>query len=148
MKLTRRMEKYEDDLRDQWQSRAHRREWRAFLERVAKLHRNAQTPVTFLSGEIHLATRGTLEVPPAPLHQLVASGIAHPAPPEAYARCLGALARLGESPLPGHPIRLHPLPGKRAVYTAQRNYLILERKAGTWRAWWELEEGATPAMAL
>src|SRR3546814_1334032 len=31
MSVTPRMEKYEDDLRDQWQSHAHREEWRRFL---------------------------------------------------------------------------------------------------------------------
>src|SRR3546814_1323896 len=58
------------------------------------------TPVTVLSGEIHLATRGTMDTPEGPLHQLVASGISHPAPPTAYARALGLLARFGEAPLP------------------------------------------------
>jgi hypothetical protein len=149
MHVTPRMEKYEDDLRDQWQSRWHREEWRVFLERLAKLHAQDETRVTVVSGEIHLATRGTLDVPPEPLHQLVASGIAHPAPPVAYARTLGALARFGGSPLPGHRIRLHPLPGRAAVYTAQRNYLVLERRGGEWSARWELEDsGTTPALML
>lgn len=84
-----------------------------------------------------------------PIHQLVASGITHPPPPAAWARILGALARLGEAPLPQHPIRLHPLPGQSTVYTAQRNYLILERVENRWRAWWELEhDGATPVLPL
>lgn len=149
MHLTSRMEKYEDDLRDQWQSRAHRAEWRRFLERLAEVHKNTDTPVTVLSGEIHLATRGTFDTPPAPLHQLVASGIAHPEPPLGYARALGALARFGETPVPGCPVRMHPLPGMRAIYTAQRNYLVLDRRDETWRAWWELEKtGATPALDI
>ena len=149
MHLTSRMEKYEDDLRDQWQSRTHRAEWRRFLERLAEVHANAATPITLLSGEIHLATRGTFDVPPGPMHQFVASGITHPKPPLAYAIGLGLLARLGETPVPGHPIRLHPLPGKRAIYTAQRNYLILERHGGNWSAWWELErDGPTPAIDI
>ena len=143
------MQKYEDDLRDQWQSRAHRAEWRAFLEALLAVHERGDSRVTVLSGEIHLATHGTLQTRCGPLHQLVASGITHPAPPEAYARVLGLLARLGEAPLPNHPIHLHPLPGQRAIYTAQRNYLILERRAGRWRAWWELEHsGTTPCLEL
>lgn len=149
MRLTPRMEKYEDDLRDQWQSRAHRSEWRAFLRRLLARHEREGYPVTVLSGEIHLATRATMAARRQPLHQLVASGIAHPPPPAAYARALGGLARLGESPVPGHPIRLHPLPGQRYVYTAQRNYLVLERSDGQWSAWWELEQdGPTPALRL
>src|SRR3546814_8533222 len=88
MSVTPRMEKYEDDLRDQWQSHAHREEWRRFLRLLIETHTRDTTPVTVLSGEIHLATRGTMDTPEGPLHQLVASGISHPAPPTAYARAL------------------------------------------------------------
>jgi hypothetical protein len=143
------LQTYEDDLRDQWQSRAHRAEWRSFLERLLALHGAGGRRVTLLSGEIHLATRGTLAAAPCDLHQLVASGITHPPPPAGFARALGALARLGESPVPGHPIRLHPLPGRRARYCAERNYLVLARDGAAWRAWWELEQaGPTPALDL
>jgi hypothetical protein len=134
MRFTPWMEKYEDDLRDQWQSYSHRAEWREFLRALAAAHATPGHSVTVLSGEIHLATRGTMATAAGPLHQLVASGITHPPPPRGYARGLGALARLGEAPLPGHPIRLRPLPGQRAIYTAQRNYLVLERTGGNWRA--------------
>lgn len=149
MSLTPALEKYEDDLRDQWQSRSHRAEWQDFLRCLIDRHMQEDTRVTVLSGEIHLATRATLATGTEPLHQLVASGIAHPPPPTLYARLLGTLARFGESPLPDHPIRLHPLPGKSAIYTAQRNYLILERQGGSWSAIWELEmDGATPPLAF
>jgi hypothetical protein len=143
------MHKYEDDLRDQWQSRAHRAEWRRFLERLAEVHRNPATPVTLLSGEIHLATRATFETAPAPMHQLVASGISHPAPTVAYALALAVLARFGETPVTGKPIRLHPLPGKTSIYISQRNYLVLERRSGEWTACWELEiDGRTSPLRL
>src|SRR3546814_270240 len=149
MSVTPRMEKYEDDLRDQWQSHAHREEWRRFLRLLIETHTRDTTPVTVLSGEIHLATRGTMDTPEGPLHQLVASGISHPAPPTAYARALSLLARFGEAPLPEHPISLHPLPGRSMIYTAQRNYLVLERRDGRWQAWWELEnDGPTPPLEL
>lgn len=149
MSVTPRLEKYEDDLRDQWQSHAHRGEWCRFLRLIIATHRHSDTPVTVLSGEIHLATRGTMETAAGPLHQLVASGITHPAPPKIYAEALGLLARFGEAPLPEQPIRLHPLPGKAAIYTAQRNYLVLERRGARWQVHWELEEdGTTLALAL
>lgn len=149
MQLTPRAEEYEDDLRNQWQSRAHRNEWRAFLQRLLAVHKRDDHRVTVLLGEIHLATRGTMAARSAPLHQLAASGITHPPPPWAYSRTLGALARLGESPVPGHPIRLHPLPGQNGIYAAQRNFPVRERRAGPWWAWWELErDEATPALAL
>lgn len=149
MPLTQRMEKYEGDLRDQWQSRAHREEWRDFLALLVEVHSRGATPVTVLSGEIHLATRGTLATAAGPLHQLVASGITHPAPSPAYARGLGLLAWFGASPLPGYPIRLHPLPGRRFIYTAERNYLVMNRRGGQWLVHWELEHGgATLPLAL
>jgi len=142
-------QKYEDDLRDQWQSRAHRDEWRAFLAALLDAHEQPGRRVTVLSGEIHLATRGTVSSATGDLHQLVASGITHPPPPRAYARALGALARFGESPLADRRIALTALPGQRTIYTAQRNYLLLERCAGAWSARWELEEdGPTPALNL
>lgn len=147
--LVPRLQKYEDDLRDQWQSRAHRTEWRKLLETLAAVHADPATPVTLLSGEIHLATRATFDVPPRPMHQLVASGISHPAPSPLYAFVLDALARFGETPIPGRRIRLFPLPGKQAIYAAQRNFLVLERRDGDWTTYWELEaDGATPPLSI
>ncbi len=142
-------QKYEDDLRDQWQSRAHREEWRRFLELLLAVHERDDQRVTLLSGEIHLATRGELAASTVPLHQLVASGIAHPPPPTSYARALGALARLGSSPLPGHPIRMRPVPGQRRIYCNQRNYLLLRRRERAWSARWQLEyDGLSPLLGL
>ncbi|WP_341213833.1 alkaline phosphatase D family protein [uncultured Limimaricola sp.] len=141
------MQKYEDDLRDQWQSRAHREDWKRALRAVLKLR--AQGPVTVLSGEIHLATRAEMAATPGPVHQLVASGIAHRAPPKGYARGLGWLAWLGEGPLSGHGIRILPPPGMRRRYVAERNFLVLERRADDWSAVWHLEEsGPTPPLAI
>lgn len=149
MKLTRRMEDYEDDLRDQWQSYAHRAEWRRFLRRLMEVHDADGSALTVLSGEIHLAMRGTMQTGSGELHQLVASGITHPPPPKAMPIGLSLLARLGEAPLKGHPIRLHPLPGKSRPYTAERNYLVLTRRDGEWGASWQLEEsGATDRLAI
>ncbi|WJS84285.1 alkaline phosphatase D family protein [Paracoccus sp. TOH] len=142
-----RMQHYEDDLRDQWQSRAHREEWQRMLREVLKWRTDA--PVTALSGEIHLATRAVMGPDAQCVHQLVASGISHRAPPKAYARSLGLFAGLGEAPLPGHPIRIHPLPGQRHRYVAERNYLTLARRDGRWQAVWHLEDsGETPALDL
>lgn len=83
------------------------------------------------------------------LNQLVASGVAHRAPPKGWAGFLGALASLGESPLRGHPIKIRPLPGQSARYVAERNYLVLERCAGDWAARWDLEaSGMTGPLPL
>ena len=145
-----RMQKYEDDLRDQWQSRTHRDEWRRILRLVRDMARRDGHDVTALSGEIHLATRAEMDLGGGlHLHQLVASGIAHRAPPKGWARFLGALAWLGEDPLPDHPIRIRPLPGQRHHYIAQRNFLVLDRRKGAWQAAWDLEDsGRTPALPL
>lgn len=142
-----RMQHYEDDLRDQWQSRSHREEWREMLREVLRLR--GEGALTVLSGEIHLATRAEMGANAHCIHQLVASGISHRAPPKGYARGLGWLAGLGEAPLPGHPIRILPLPGQKQRYMAERNFLVLERRNGEWQAIWHLEEsGPTPPLAL
>lgn len=143
-------QKYEDDLRDQWQSRAHREEWKRFLLGLEAWMVKHKSPVTLLSGEIHLATRGEMTLSDGSvMHQLVASGIAHPTPPRVYAMGLGALARFGEAPLPGRPIRLKPLPGRIGTYTAERNYLVVARSNGAWIAEWELEDsGRTAPLAV
>lgn len=150
MVLVPRMQKYEDDLRDQWQSRAHRDEWRRMLRLVRDMALRDGQDLTVVSGEIHLATRAIMDLGNAlHLNQLVASGIAHRAPPKAWARFLGALASLGENPLPEHPIRTEPLPGHRALYLAERNYLMFERTSYKWSARWDLEEsGVTNPLSL
>ena len=144
------MQKYEDDLRDQWQSRAHRAEWCDMLRLVRDIALADGHDVTVLSGEIHLATRATMKLRTDRwLDQLVASGIAHRAPPKAWARFLGALAQLGESPLRGNPIRIRRIPGQASRYIAERNYLLLERHSDSWRARWVLEQsGTTPPLTL
>jgi alkaline phosphatase D len=150
MVLIPRMQKYEDDLRDQWQSRAHRDEWRRMLRLVCDLAQRDGHDITAVSGEIHLATRAVMDLGGGlHLNQLVASGIAHRAPPKGWARFLGALSWLGEDPLPDHPIRIARLPGQRNRYVAERNYLIFDRKSGNWTARWDLEiSGMTEALAL
>jgi hypothetical protein len=141
------MQKYEDDLRDQWQSRAHRAEWQRMLSLCLEVLERSS--MTVLSGEIHLATQARMTGGRRDLIQLIASGIAHDAPPQGYARALGWLAGLGEAPLPSHPIRISPLPGQTRRYVAERNYLVLRRQAGQWSAAWELESsGRTAPLAL
>lgn len=132
---------YEDDLRDQWQSRAHRSEWRRFLALLAGWEESGKGELTVLSGEIHLATRGEMRLKGGGImHQLVASGISHPAPHSAYPRVLGLLAKFGESPLKGRKIRILPLPDYPTIYAGERNYLVVTRNHEDWSASWELEE--------
>lgn len=149
MVLIPKMQKYEDDLRDQWQSRAHRSSWQRMLQAMLQIQEVEGQDVTVLSGEIHLATRAEMDAKDAPLQQLVASGITHRAPPRAWARALGVLSTLGEAPLPNHPIRIRRIPGQRGRYVAERNYLTLHRKGDAWSARWEFERsGTSPAHPL
>lgn len=134
------MQKYEDDLRDQWQSRAHRAEWRRMLQLVKSIS-ESQGDITVISGEIHLAARSEMKIDAGKaIHQLVASGISHRAPAYIWARILGALSRLGDAPLDGHPIRTGRIPGHSNRFVAERNYLVLERRAEAWTAHWHLEQ--------
>ena len=142
-------QKYEDDLRDQWQSRWHRREWCKMLELLERIANDHDHEITVLSGEIHVATRGTFETKGKTIHQLVASGISHTAPPQAFARGLGLLAWIGDNPLPNRPTRLKPLPDRKGVYCAARNYLTLSRNDKKWGAKWHLEGiGWTPDLTI
>lgn len=142
-------QKYEDDLRDQWQSRWHRREWCRFLELLERIANDHDHEITIVSGEIHVATRGTFETMGKTIHQLVASGISHTAPPKAFARALGLLAWIGDHPLPERPTKLKPLPDRKGVYCAARNYLTLTRKDKNWDAKWHLEGiGWTPDLKV
>ncbi len=144
------MQKYEDDLRDQWQSRAHRDSWRRMLNLALRMCEPPDQDLTILSGEIHLATRATMRLSTsAELHQLVASGITHRPPPAAWARMLGALSWLGEDPLPDHPVRIRKIPGQQFRYVAERNFLTLHRVRGQWSSRWHFEStGPSSALAL
>ena len=150
MRLHPRMLQYEDDLRDQWQSRAHRAEWRRMLARLRDLGAGGASAITSLSGEIHLAARAEMALGGGRvLHQLTASGISHRAPPRGWARFLGLLSRLGDAPLPGHPIRMRRLPGQRGLFVAERNFLVLSRRGPEWMAEWDLEtSGTTEPLAI
>lgn len=90
-----------------------------------------------------------------PLHQLVASGVAHPPPPRDLCSGPGGpggpgvAGESGRDAGAGAPRAAGALHGRRGIYTAERNYLVLERRQGAWRAWWELEDsGGTPALPL
>ncbi|MGG7565591.1 alkaline phosphatase D family protein [Rhodovulum sp. DZ06] len=150
MGLIPKIQKYEDDLRDQWQSRAHRAQWRRMLGLVRDILSKEGAEVTAVSGEIHLATRAHMSFGvERELHQLVASGIAHRPPPNLWARTLGALATLGEDPLPDSPITIERIPGQKTRYVAQRNFLTLAREDGAWSARWCFEEsGMSPPLQI
>jgi hypothetical protein len=126
------MQKYEDDLRDQWQSRAHRAEWRRMLSLCLDVLERSSMTVRL--SKIHLAAPARTKGPERDLIQLIASGIAHYAPPQGYARAIGLLACLGAAPLPRHAIWIEPLPGQSQHYVAGRTYLVVTRNFAKWSA--------------
>lgn len=112
---------YQDDLRDQWMSYGHRREWASVMDALFALARR-QPRVSVLSGEIHLGAYATAVKDGARIEQFIASGIAHPAPPKAFAKGYGLFAALTGNRA-GISVDVHPIfPGGRR-YVADRNWL-------------------------
>ncbi len=60
------MQKYEDDLRDQWQRRAHRASWQRTLRAMLRMHETDGQDATVISGVIHLAARAEMDAKDAP----------------------------------------------------------------------------------
>ena len=119
---------YQDDLRDQWTSFAHRAEWRRLHARLAELVAHG-VEVTLLSGEIHLGAAGRARTPGGDYLQAISPGIAHRPPPPAFVRGLEWLARRPSQP--GLPAGLEPLPGQGGRrYLAERGWLELTLGAG------------------
>ena len=143
---------YQDDLRDQWRSYAHRHEWCRLSRWLLSLADTGATSVAVLSGEIHLGAWGTLERGNTIIQQFTASGMVHPPPPAALARFYDWLGRRQRSPLPDSRLRMLPLPnyhGRR--YLGERNWLALDcRSDGSLRAGWRgttLPPGMTVEVA-
>ena len=111
---------FQDDLRDQWMSYAHRAEW---ARAMAPLYA-APGRVTVLSGEIHLGAQGTARRDGAAVEQLIASGIAHPPPPKVLARLHEAFSRRPWT-REGSELRMHPVRPDGRRYLAERNWLEL-----------------------
>ncbi len=89
------MQKYEDGLSDQWQSRVHRDEWRRMLRLIRDLVEHDGQDLTSIPGETHLATRAVMDLGQGRhLNQLVASGVAHRARSKGWAWFLDALPKV------------------------------------------------------
>lgn len=127
---------FQDDLRDQWQSYAHEEQWVRFTDKLLRFKRDTGARVAVLSGEIHFAAWGLLDGPEGPVHQLTSSGVVHPAPPRLVSRILGLAGwkrhRIGNRA----SFRMHPLPGLKYRYLADRNWLTLDPAPDGYRARW------------
>ena len=117
---------YQDDLRDQWRSYAHRQEWQRLLDCLLDFSQRTQTPVTILSGEIHFGAAGFVERNSTRIYQLISSAIVHPSPPLLIAYCFDLLGRGTRKVAPRTQLRMLPLPGLGKRYLAARNWLALE----------------------
>lgn len=131
---------FQDDLRDQWQSYQHEREWIRFTDKLLDFKRETGARVAVLSGEIHFAAWGVLDSAEGRMHQLTSSGVVHPAPPQLVSRLLGLGGwrrhRIGERAT----YRMQPLPGLGRRYLADRNWLVLDPGDDSrYRAQWHTE---------
>jgi len=132
---------FQDDLRDQWQSYRHQQEWIRFTGKLLDFKRDTGARITVLSGEIHFAAWAVLEAAEGRIHQLISSGVMHPAPPALVGRILGMSGGVGHRIGDRGEFRMHRLPGFGCRYLAQRNWLSLDPGGGEggYRASWRTE---------
>jgi phosphodiesterase/alkaline phosphatase D-like protein len=116
----------QDDLRDQWRSYVHRKEWRRLVSHLLDFSEQTRTRVTVLSGEIHLGAFGKVYRDETECLQLISSGIVHPSPPRRYARLLDLLSRGSSKVTPDTRLAMLPLPNLNIRYLAARNWLSLD----------------------
>jgi phosphodiesterase/alkaline phosphatase D-like protein len=117
---------YQDDLRDQWMSYRHRREWAGVTGTLLGVAAGGAR-VTVLSGEIHLGAHGVARRDGAEVTQLIASGIAHPAPPQGLARLYEGFARVTRSRA-GAALEMRPVTPDGRRFLAERNWLEVEAR--------------------
>lgn len=130
---------YEDDLRDQWRSHAHRSEWRRMLKMLVNFSRAYGCRVTVLSGEVHAGGRAVLRAGGTEIWQLISSGIVHPPPPRLYTAALERLAARTDQPMDGYTLEMPAFEESGRRIIRQRNWLALTvtdrgRVIARWRA--------------
>jgi hypothetical protein len=139
----------EDDLRDQWQSFAHRAEWHRMLDRLLRFITETGAAVTGLSGEIHLGALGRVEGAQAGFYELTSSGIVHPPPPAPLVLGLERCAPAGISLAPDLRAFRIAIPDHGRMYLRARNWLFLELSGdGDLAARWETEGGTAGRLVV
>ena len=116
----------QDDLRDQWQSYAHRDEWHRLLQLLFDFSAEHQIRLSILSGEIHLAALGQLQRGDIDIHQFTSSGVVHPPPSPLVAWLYDQYGRHPKRVTEAVQMRMCPLPGLDKRYLAARNWLSIE----------------------
>ena len=141
---------WEDDLVDQWPSRAHGAEWTRLLRALTAFSAATGACVTSLSGEVHLGALGLIEGRGTRIYQLTSSGIVHPPPSAKAVRVLEWIGARNTTLAPDLTARLLPLPGHGRRFLRARNWLELEVSPGDGlTATWHSEvDGERPAARL
>ena len=83
---------YQDDLRDQWRSYAHRDEWLQVARLLFDFVKKYDCCISLVSGEIHLGAYGYLSHRDRSIPQFISPGIVHPPPPAKLVKVLDWLA--------------------------------------------------------
>jgi PhoD related phosphatase len=135
----------EDDLRDQWTSRAHLQERLRFIKRCLEFSAKSHCRVTLLSGDVHVAAVGVIEsdrndVPPNArvINQLTSSGVVHPAPPGVALTYLEHNSDAEVTVDRGITTRMYEFPASRTRFIGARNVLTIEPDDVNrlWANWW------------
>jgi hypothetical protein len=139
----------EDDLRDQWRSYVHEKEYVRFIRLLGGLARDRHLQITVLSGEIHLGACGVIHGEGFDMWQLTSSGIVHPAPSKLYADVLELLSRGTETIAENTTLEMVPFPETGRRYIRARNWLSLTfDEAGRLNAHWQVEGEKEPLMRI
>jgi hypothetical protein len=139
----------EDDLRDQWRSYVHEKEYVRFIRLLGALARDRHLQLTILSGEIHLGACGVIHGAGFELWQLTSSGIVHPPPSKLYADLLERLSRGTETIAENTTLELVPFPEIGRRYIRARNWLALTfDETGHLNAHWQVEGEKEPLMRI
>jgi PhoD related phosphatase len=141
---------WEDDLVDQWPSRAHAEEWTRLLRELTAFCEATGARVTSLSGEIHLGALGLIEGGGTQIYQLTSSGIVHPPPGAKAVKVLEWLGARETTLEPDLTARLLPLPGRGQRFLRARNWLelALSPAEGLTATWHSEASGEEPAARL
>lgn len=116
---------YRNDLRDQWQSYAHNREWQRLITYLLDFADQSGARLTILSGEIHLGALGLTTRGTTNIYQLTSSGIVHPPPARPLVHLLEVFSHNLRAPN-GVAVKMRPLPGGESPYLASRNWLAID----------------------
>ncbi len=143
----------EDDLRDHWNSPAHKQERLRFIHRLLALSETRQHRVTLLSGDVHVGAVGVItsnrdsagDRSAQVISQLTSSGIVHPAPPGVMLFFLESVMDKNFADDRDITSEMTPFPGTRTHFIGTRNWLALEPdESGRIWANWHVENVTQP----